>query len=214
MAGWWQPATAALVKAYHCRCDCRSAANHAGKHQPHTGLLPPVIPHLLLPAQQSLDCSGGPATVCSPLLCPCGYPAAAGLRTLQGRKQLQDLLTFVKSTRDNLDWGPGGPPPLLVKIAPDLTDADKADIAAVVLATRVDGLVVSNTTISRPGEPKATVRWQPAPVYRYQRCLNCDGASAAAMLWQHRLHPAALGVTTGPFARTHCICICTSPHHM
>jgi hypothetical protein len=75
-----------------------------------------------------------------------------GLRALQGRQQLQDLVTFVKTTRDNLDWGPGGPPPLLVKIAPDVSDADKADIAAVVAATAVDGLVVGNTTISRPGE--------------------------------------------------------------
>jgi dihydroorotate dehydrogenase len=78
-----------------------------------------------------------------------------GLRALQGRQQLQDLVTFVKTTRDNLDWGPGGPPPLLVKIAPDVTDADKADIAAVVAATQVDGLVVGNTTISRPGASRA-----------------------------------------------------------
>lgn len=40
---------------------------------------------------------------------------------------------------------------MLVKIAPDLTDADKADIAAVVVATKIDGLVVGNTTVSRPG---------------------------------------------------------------
>lgn len=57
----------------------------------------------------------------------------------------------MKTARDNLDWGPSGPPPLLVKVAPDLTDADKADIAAVILNTGVDGLVVSNTTVSRPG---------------------------------------------------------------
>jgi dihydroorotate dehydrogenase len=75
----------------------------------------------------------------------------SGLRSLQGRKQLHDLVSFVKTARDNLDWGPAGPPPLLVKVAPDLTDSDKADIAAVVLDTGVDGLVVSNTTISRPG---------------------------------------------------------------
>lgn len=79
-------------------------------------------------------------------------PNTPGLRSLQGRKQLKDLISFVKTARDNLDWGPSGPPPLLVKVAPDLTDADKADIAAVILDTGVDGLVVSNTTISRPAE--------------------------------------------------------------
>jgi dihydroorotate dehydrogenase len=46
---------------------------------------------------------------------------------------------------------PQGPPPLLIKIAPDLTESDKADIAAVALRHSVDGLVVSNTTVARPG---------------------------------------------------------------
>ncbi|KAF8069615.1 hypothetical protein HT031_001732 [Scenedesmus sp. PABB004] len=78
-------------------------------------------------------------------------PNTPGLRSLQGRQALQDLVHFVKAARDKLDWGPGGAPPLLVKIAPDLTDADKADIAAVVLSSGVDGLVVGNTTLSRPG---------------------------------------------------------------
>ncbi len=57
-----------------------------------------------------------------------------------------------------LEWGAAGPPPLLVKIAPDLTDADKTDIAAVVTEHKVDGLVVSNTTISRPGVQGPGVR--------------------------------------------------------
>lgn len=59
-------------------------------------------------------------------------------------------MRYVQGARDRLEWGASGPPPLLVKIAPDLTDADKADIAAVARATRVDGLVVSNTTVARP----------------------------------------------------------------
>lgn len=79
-------------------------------------------------------------------------PPPPGLRALQGRQQLEQLVKFVKLARDNLDWGPGGPPPLLVKIAPDLTEDDKADIAAVAESARVDGLVVSNTTVTRPGE--------------------------------------------------------------
>ena len=40
--------------------------------------------------------------------------------------------------------------PLLIKIAPDLTEAEKADIAAVALRTGIDGLIVSNTTVARP----------------------------------------------------------------
>lgn len=34
-------------------------------------------------------------------------------------------MRIVKDARDRLEWGPPGPPPLLVKIAPDLTEADK-----------------------------------------------------------------------------------------
>lgn len=41
-------------------------------------------------------------------------------------------------------------PPLLIKIAPDLTAEDLGDIAAVALSEGVDGLVVSNTTLERP----------------------------------------------------------------
>ena len=50
-----------------------------------------------------------------------------------------------------MQWGRDGPPPLLVKIAPDLSDGDKSDIASVCLKLGVDGLVVTNTTITRPG---------------------------------------------------------------
>lgn len=42
------------------------------------------------------------------------------------------------------------PPPLWVKIAPDLTEADLVDIAAVVLETGMEGVIVSNTTVARP----------------------------------------------------------------
>eukprot|EP00877_Chromochloris_zofingiensis_P008775 jgi/Chrzof1/4150/Cz14g00280.t1 len=79
-------------------------------------------------------------------------PNTPGLRSLQGRQQLEDLVKFVQNARSNLEWGPGGAPPVLVKIAPDLTDTDKADIAAVVTKLKVDGLVIGNTTLSRPGE--------------------------------------------------------------
>lgn len=79
-------------------------------------------------------------------------PNTPGLRSLQGRQQLEDLVGRVKALRDAGQWDQRGPPPLLVKIAPDLSEEDKADIAAVALGLRVDGLVVGNTTISRPEE--------------------------------------------------------------
>ncbi|XP_022108760.1 dihydroorotate dehydrogenase (quinone), mitochondrial-like [Acanthaster planci] len=77
-------------------------------------------------------------------------PNTPGLRKMQGREQLGQLIDKVLEARDQLPCSPR--PPLLVKIAPDLTQQDKEDIAAV--ATRkqgkVDGLIVTNTTITRP----------------------------------------------------------------
>ncbi|KAL3812926.1 hypothetical protein ACJIZ3_014194 [Penstemon smallii] len=77
-------------------------------------------------------------------------PNTPGLRQLQGRKQLKDLVKKVQAARDEMQWGEEGPPPLLVKIAPDLSKQDLEDIAAVALALRVEGLIISNTTIQRP----------------------------------------------------------------
>ncbi|KAL4638324.1 dihydroorotate dehydrogenase (quinone), mitochondrial isoform X1 [Castanea sativa] len=77
-------------------------------------------------------------------------PNTPGLRVLQGRKQLKDLVKKVQAARDEMQWGEEGPPPLLVKIAPDLSKEDLEDIAAVALALRLDGLIISNTTVSRP----------------------------------------------------------------
>jgi dihydroorotate dehydrogenase len=70
-------------------------------------------------------------------------PNTPGLRALQGRAPLEALLAAVRAARGVEK------PPLLLKIAPDLTEADKQDIAEVALAGGLDGLIVSNTTIAR-----------------------------------------------------------------
>lgn len=77
-------------------------------------------------------------------------PNTQGLRALQGGRQLEALVSAVKTTRDRMTWGTGGPPPLLVKIAPDLTEAEVTDIARLALRLGIDGLVVTNTTTARP----------------------------------------------------------------
>jgi len=75
-------------------------------------------------------------------------PNTPGLRALQGREPLAALIEAVKRARR--EAVPEAPPPLLVKIAPDLQPEDKHDIAAVALDSGIDGLIVSNTTIARP----------------------------------------------------------------
>ncbi len=72
-------------------------------------------------------------------------PNTPGLRALQGRAELEELSDAVRTAIAKS----GATPPLLLKIAPDLGDADLNDIAAVALE-HFDGLIVSNTTIARP----------------------------------------------------------------
>ncbi|CAK6973387.1 dihydroorotate dehydrogenase (quinone)%2C mitochondrial [Scomber scombrus] len=75
-------------------------------------------------------------------------PNTPGLRDLQGKAELRQLLLTVLKERDALQGE--HKPPVLVKIAPDLTAQDKQDIADVVTELGVDGLMVTNTTVSRP----------------------------------------------------------------
>jgi dihydroorotate dehydrogenase len=83
-------------------------------------------------------------------------PNTPGLRALQGREPLAALIAAVKAARDRAC--PEAPPPLLVKIAPDLQPEDKQDIAAVAMSSGLDGLIVSNTTIARPASLKSPAR--------------------------------------------------------
>jgi dihydroorotate dehydrogenase len=53
---------------------------------------------------------------------------------------------------------PNGAPPLLVKIAPDLTKRDREDIAAIARGGAVAGLIVANTTIDRPANLRSKLR--------------------------------------------------------
>jgi dihydroorotate dehydrogenase len=76
------------------------------------------------------------------------------LRALQGREPLTALVEAVKQARAAACPGM----PLLVKIAPDLQPEDKQDIAAVALASKVDGLIVSNTTLARPASLRSPER--------------------------------------------------------
>ena len=73
-------------------------------------------------------------------------PNTPGLRELQRRGMLGSLLNRLIEVRDET----GCPVPLLVKIAPDLTSQERADIAEVALDTGIDGMIVSNTTLARP----------------------------------------------------------------
>jgi dihydroorotate dehydrogenase len=76
-------------------------------------------------------------------------PNTPGLRDLQQRAMLDDILGRAIEARDRAA-GAAGRKPVLLKIAPDLALADLDDVVAVARARGVDGMIVSNTTISRP----------------------------------------------------------------
>jgi dihydroorotate dehydrogenase len=73
-------------------------------------------------------------------------PNTVGLRRLQGREMLEGLLGEVKRTRSTNHWST----PILVKLAPDLTSEELDDALDVILDTGMDGVIATNTTVSRP----------------------------------------------------------------
>lgn len=77
-------------------------------------------------------------------------PNTPGLRDLQARGALSDLLVRTLAARDEETEKLGRRVPVFLKIAPDMGDDQLKDIAEEVMALEVDGLVVSNTTVDRP----------------------------------------------------------------
>jgi dihydroorotate dehydrogenase len=84
-------------------------------------------------------------------------PNTPGLRDLQRREALDDLITRVVAARDETEPHR----PLLVKIAPDLDARGLEDIVGAALAHRIDGLIISNTTIARPASLSSRNRAEP-----------------------------------------------------
>jgi dihydroorotate dehydrogenase len=82
------------------------------------------------------------------LVCNVSSPNTPGLRALQSREALDGLVVRVQDALVGLALPK--PPPLLFKIAPDLTDADLEDVVRVALDRGLAGLIVGNTTLSRP----------------------------------------------------------------
>ena len=74
-------------------------------------------------------------------------PNTPNLRELQGKEPLTKLLQSVIHLNKKKDK----PKPILLKIAPDLTDGQLDDIVSIVKEIHLDGLIATNTTISREG---------------------------------------------------------------
>ena len=102
-------------------------------------------------AADYVTCAAALAPFADYLVCNVSSPNTPGLRTLQGRTELSGLLRRVQDAIAE-------PVPLLVKIAPDATDDDLDDIVAVCRELRIDGIIIGNTTLSRPPSLQSTRR--------------------------------------------------------
>ena len=81
-------------------------------------------------------------------------PNTPGLRDLQGEAFLDELLARCVAARDEADAAIGARTALLIKIAPDLAEADLDGLVATALSRGIDGMIISNTTIARPADLK------------------------------------------------------------
>ncbi|WP_456619642.1 MULTISPECIES: quinone-dependent dihydroorotate dehydrogenase [unclassified Bradyrhizobium] len=84
-------------------------------------------------------------------------PNTPGLRNLQEGALLDELLAKVIDARERVRQK-AGDTPVLLKIAPDLSLAQLDDIVQVARSRRVDGMIVSNTTIARPSTLREATR--------------------------------------------------------
>ncbi len=83
-------------------------------------------------------------------------PNTAGLRRLQGRAMLEELLGALRRQR----MEDGAPIPILVKIAPDLEEGELEDALGVILDQGMDGVIATNTTLGRAGVNPASASEQ------------------------------------------------------
>ncbi|AIR90137.1 quinone-dependent dihydroorotate dehydrogenase [Pseudomonas cremoricolorata] len=78
-------------------------------------------------------------------------PNTPGLRTLQFGDQLKQLLDALAVRREQLALEHGKRVPLAIKIAPDMNDEETALVASALLASGMDAVIATNTTLSREG---------------------------------------------------------------
>ncbi len=84
------------------------------------------------------------------IVCNVSSPNTPGLRLLQARTEMSALIGAALAARNESIPDAATRPPLLVKVAPDLDDAGLEAVAEVTLELGVDGIIMGNTTISRP----------------------------------------------------------------
>lgn len=101
-------------------------------------------------AEDYLACLGKVYTEADYVTVNISSPNTKNLRDLQDEARLQDLLQQVAASRRELAQRHGASVPILVKIAPDVSEEQLPGIARIARETGMDGLIATNTTITRP----------------------------------------------------------------
>ena len=106
-------------------------------------------------------------------------PNTPGLRAWQDQDSLSRLVSTLQDRRAGLSGSRGGSIPLLIKIAPDLDERSRGHIASVALAQNLDGLLIANTTVSRPSKLQSPSRMEPGglsgrPLFQSSTSLLAD----------------------------------------
>lgn len=101
------------------------------------------------PPQDYVDCLQGLYRLADYFTINISSPNTPGLRDLQGKARLAELLERLAAARADLQET-SGKKPLFLKIAPDLAEEDEPDVAKVAMDFGIDALVISNTTLDRP----------------------------------------------------------------
>jgi dihydroorotate dehydrogenase len=123
-------------------------------------------------------------------------PNTVGLRRLQARDHLERLLASLVAERGRLGRRP--PTPLLVKVAPDLTEAELEDAVGAISDAGADGIIAANTTLARDGlrSPSRVEAGGLSGVPLRERSLAC--VRAIVRLAGGRLSVVAAGGIAGP----------------
>ncbi len=134
------------------------------------------------------------------LVCNISSPNTPGLRGLQAKSQIGELIARALDARRRAALDPTKVPPLLAKVGPDLDQQQLRDIAEVALASGIDGLIVGNTTVDRPATLRSPARGETgglsgpplmakataclAEMYRFTRgklpIIGCGGVAGGA----------------------------------
>lgn len=111
--------------------------------------------NLATPVEQATDdylyCLDKVYTSASYITVNISSPNTPGLRSLQYGDSLKELLSALQQRQEDLTEMHGRRVPIAVKIAPDMTDEEVAQVAHIIIECGMDGVIATNTTLSRAG---------------------------------------------------------------